>query len=247
MFMTIPLKRILRVVFFSSVIFLICFSSLHANPVTIVGVPKSAKVLLFKSVTWWFTAFAIIAIEAWVLKRFLKSTWILALIMSFVMNFISTIPGVIISTFNPDDINVSLMMFFYVFPIFLVLWLLYKPPRFFISAAILTAAAGCLVFLYSQLILNDAQRGEMQKYLDLPVLLIGFSLSIMIEAMTIILCFKRRDIWKPMILCNIYSYILLAMIFPFLVLTPFYNQDDVAKKNRQMTMSNISPSPGAIE
>ena len=123
-------------------------------------------------------------------------------------------------------------------------WFAFKPPRFFILTSILTAVAGSMILLYNHLFLNGAKLAEVQKFLDLPMLLIGFSLSIMTESMTIILLSRRRDIWKTLILCNIYSYILLALIYPFLVLSPSYNQDDVTREQR--TMSGYQVSPGGL-
>ncbi len=166
-----------------------------------------------------FAFVAVIAIEAYVLKRFYELTWFESITAVCVMNLISSVLGLFIGGFSFTS-SVAFIVLPVVSIICLIALFLKGMPFYYGGIIILTGIAGFAGVFWSYSLMPPAIPIEIIGALTVPLVL-GFSLTLMFEGMVAQRWYNEWRMWKGILVANVCSYAFLMVLLLFVGPNPF--------------------------
>lgn len=160
---------------------------------------------------------AVIIIELVVFHRWCRIPWQEAAMAAFFLNIVSLVAGGIIG------ITIMIPQFAIVFLLIVIAIFAYvKAPLYFNSVAMCAIVAGIYGAVVNHLAVYMPPQPLIMVFilLFLPLLL-GFGLTLIVEAAGAKYLFEDRTMWKALLAANLFSYLFLVSIAPFFFPNPY--------------------------
>jgi len=183
----------------------------YADPIVIDNSPFIVASDFYKLSYWLYLEIAVVLVEGVILGFFLKS-WGTAFASSFLMNFVSGMLG----------LGIEKLLYIYILDILLniimilliVLCVISKLPKYFKIAILMPLIFSIIIFViidfFSMFGFNSL---EFYVFNMARMFLFGFAFALITESMTLKLIFKLKSIWKPILVCNIVSHLMMIALF----------------------------------
>jgi hypothetical protein len=171
--------------------------------------------------------FVAIAVEAFVFRKMLNLSFGRCLLISFTLNFFSTLVGERVGTFSLLS-GISFLPFLVAIALFLFIILKWKPPSWFWITALAAILIGAPVTFTQnfEVITGEEMSGLKIVLYSAMLFLLGFGTTLLTESLALIVFFKgvaatwfisKLNIWRVILVANIISYIILI---PFFIISP---------------------------
>ena len=206
-------NRTAKITLYSIVAFAAFSSPVYANVPLGWGMHTAIAPYDISKSTYGLAAIAVIAIEAFILKRYLKIKWVYAVLTSILVNIISTGLGFFLT-------GTTFMGFFSLIALVIcppLIWLILTGLRasYFIRIFLtLSYIAGMFICFWGGWIPLNTTRFQLWLIVEFS-LLVGLPLTVISEAFFVNMFTRNRNTVQAVFVANLYSYIVLVVLFPF--------------------------------